>query len=155
MSFTCEKCDKEFKTNYLLNRHYKNKLPCNRDNKKAINYNNKVKKFDDEINEIDNKIKNIDEEILNIHNKLEIKDNKSFDKKEDFNIYVKLILNNLSLSVVQQLDSSPWVLPWAEIKQRVLTNTQPDPEEYKTAKEGFVFLEDLQFDKLLAELKAA
>lgn len=77
-----------------------------------------------------------------------------FTQKQEFNMYVKLILSNLSLSVMQQLDNSPWVMPWNEIKARVLENTKPDPEEYSTAREGFKFLEDLKFNILLKELKA-
>lgn len=74
-------------------------------------------------------------------------------EKSLFNAYRDLILANLSLSVSQQIESSPWYMDWKEIKRRVLTNTKPDPEEYKQAQEGIKFFEFLGFDKILGELK--
>ena len=81
-------------------------------------------------------------------------DELSNQEKMYFDMHVKLIVSNINLDSADEQVNNPWLLSWNKIKQRVLKNTKPDPQEYQDAKEAIAFLEDdsIQFDKLLKEL---
>ena len=74
--FTCNKCSKEFKTNFLLKRHESNKLPCDSPKKISSIYNNKLTDIDEQILNITKSIINLDDQI----SKIELKISKTCDK---------------------------------------------------------------------------
>lgn len=78
----------------------------------------------------------------------------SDQEKMFFDMHTRFILSNINMSVMQQLESSPWYMPWHDMKQRVLNNTKEFPEDYANAQEAFQYLEKIRFHELLAELIA-
>jgi hypothetical protein len=72
---TCDKCDKEFKFNYLLKRHQNNKFPC-------ITDTSLITKYDNKINNIDTKILELTEQSIQTK-KICMFCNKKFNNKNN------------------------------------------------------------------------
>jgi hypothetical protein len=69
--FNCEKCEKEFPSAFLLNRHNSGKLPCNTPEKIKNIKINKVKKIDKNINKLNDKLLLYDNKINKYKDKID------------------------------------------------------------------------------------
>lgn len=83
--YICDKCTKQFASQYLLKRHMSGKLECDRPKKMRINrYNNvicELSKANEKMLMIDNTILSIDNDIKNLHDNIELSEAKSINKK--------------------------------------------------------------------------
>lgn len=103
--FQCDKCNKEFRYNYLLKRHQKNKFACDLPNKILINNNNKITDYDNKLTKYNEQIKLIEDKIIQFNRDIEKNDDKiltitkkSLDIKNKCLFCKKIFLNKSNTS---------------------------------------------------------